>query len=178
MRADAFRFLTQNLGQAFDLALETKDPAYPQIHYVHARRRRSSGGDVADFTYRQAWIDGDHAYRITGKRGHRALVQRDRAGPAAREDPRHRLARVCTSPSATSPRANIFGHQIKTDADGNFELYIGGAERPENWLPTTPGSRKLFIREAFDAWYETPTDAVHRTPRHGRARGRCRRPSG
>src|SRR4030095_10483652 len=27
-RADGFRFLTQNLGQAFDLALETKDTRY------------------------------------------------------------------------------------------------------------------------------------------------------
>ena len=46
---------------------------------------------------------------------------------------------------------------MKTDADGNFELYIGGEKRADNWLPTTPGSRKLFIREAFDAWFETPT---------------------
>src|SRR3546814_4019505 len=25
-----------------------------------------------------------------------------------------------------------------------------------NWLPTTPGSRKLFIRQGFDRWDETP----------------------
>ncbi|HXO82928.1 MAG TPA: hypothetical protein VN856_23940, partial [Mycobacterium sp.] len=31
-RVDAFRFLTQNLGQAFDLALETHDTRYPAIH--------------------------------------------------------------------------------------------------------------------------------------------------
>src|SRR4051812_12278308 len=29
MRADGYRFLTQNLGQAFDLAYETKDTKYP-----------------------------------------------------------------------------------------------------------------------------------------------------
>ena len=46
------------------------------------------------------------------------------------------------------------GSQIKADADGNFELFIGGPQRSENWLPTTPGSRKLFIREAFDSWGE------------------------
>ena len=57
LRADAFRFLTQNLGQAFELALETKDPAFPQIHYFTTPTRKL-GGDVADFTYRQAWIDG------------------------------------------------------------------------------------------------------------------------
>ncbi|MBV9993735.1 MAG: hypothetical protein JO127_00850, partial [Caulobacteraceae bacterium] len=31
-RADGFRYLTQNLSQAFDLALETKDTKYPAIH--------------------------------------------------------------------------------------------------------------------------------------------------
>jgi len=31
-RADGFRYLTQNLSQAFDLALETKDARYPSIH--------------------------------------------------------------------------------------------------------------------------------------------------
>jgi hypothetical protein len=60
--------LTQNLGQAFDLALETKNPAYPQIH-PFCTATRKLGGDVTDFTYRQAWIDRQHAYRITGTRG-------------------------------------------------------------------------------------------------------------
>ena len=67
-RADAFRFLTQNLGQAFDLALETRDPAFPQIHRFTTPTMKL-GGDLADFTYRQAWICGDHVYRLSGKRG-------------------------------------------------------------------------------------------------------------
>src|SRR5471032_2336497 len=67
-RADAFRFLTQNLGQAFDLALETKDTRYPQLH-AFCNPTRKLGGDCADFTYLQAWIDGQSAYRITGNRG-------------------------------------------------------------------------------------------------------------
>ena len=46
-RADAFRYLTQNLGQAFDLALETKDPEYPQIHYFTTPSMKL-GGDVCD----------------------------------------------------------------------------------------------------------------------------------
>ena len=31
-RVDAYRFLTQNLGQAFDLALETRDTSFPVLH--------------------------------------------------------------------------------------------------------------------------------------------------
>ena len=67
-RADAFRFLTQNLGQAFDLALETRDPRYPLIH-AFCNPTRKLGGDCADFAYQQAWIDGESTYRITGNRG-------------------------------------------------------------------------------------------------------------
>jgi hypothetical protein len=40
--------------------------------------------------------------------------------------------------------------------DGSFEPYIGGAKRRPNWLPTTPGSRKLFLGQGFDRWSELP----------------------
>ena len=154
-RADGFRFLTQNLGQAFDLALETKDPAYPQIHYFTTPTMKL-GGDVADFTYRQAWIDGNHAYRITGKRGTARWFNVTVQGPRPETIPGTDWPSL-HEPFGDIPECNILGHQIRADEDGNFELYIGGEERGENWLPTTPGSRKLFIREAFDAWGETPT---------------------
>lgn len=155
LRADAFRFLTQNLGQAFPLALETKDPAYPQIHYF-THPAMKLGSDLADFTYRQAWISGEHQYRIIGSKGtarwFNLTVQGPRAEPVpgTGHTPLH-------EPFGDLPESNLFGHQIAADAQGNFELFIGGPKRAANWLPTTPGSRKLFIREAFDAWGETPT---------------------
>lgn len=155
LRADAFRFLTQNLGQAFPLALETKDTAFPQIHYF-THPTMKLGGDVADFTYRQAWIDGQHTYKITGKKGTARWFNLTVQGPKPDKIPGTDHAPL-HEPFGDVPETNIFGHQIKTDSDGNFEIYIGGEERPENWLPTTPGSRKLFIREAFDAWFEKPT---------------------
>ena len=155
LRADAFRFLAQNLGQAFPLALETRDPAYPQIHYF-THPAMKLGGDVADFTYRQAWISGDHAYRITGKRGTARWFNLTVQGARPARIPGTDFAPL-HEPFGDVPECNIFGHQIETDGDGNFELFVGGPERARNWLPTTPSSRKLFIREAFDAWYETPT---------------------
>lgn len=154
-RADAFRFLTQNLGQAFDLALETRDPAYPQIH-AFCTPNRKLGGDVADFTYRQAWIDGSHSYRISGKRGTARFFNITVQGPRPEKIPGTDWPSL-HEPFGDIPEANLAGQQIETDAEGNFEIRIGGEPRPRNWLPTTPGSRKLFIREAFDAWYETPT---------------------
>ena len=146
-RADAFRFLTQNLGQAFDLALETRDTRYPAIH-AFCNPTRKLGGDCADFTYQQAWIDGESSYRIAGTRGtapfFNVTVQGSRPdGP-----------NVLHEPFGDRPEANLLGHQLSVEADGTFELFIGGAERGPNWLPTTPASRKLFIRQGFDRWDE------------------------
>jgi hypothetical protein len=154
-RADAFRFLAQNLGQAFDLALETKDPAFPQIYtFTHATRKL--GADAADFLYQQAWISGDYAYRITGSIGtarfFNLTVQGERPPKLANGAP------SLHEPFGDTPEANIFGHQINAGCDGRFELFIGGEPRATNWLSITRASRKLFIRQGFDAWDETPWD--------------------
>lgn len=150
-RVDALRFLTQNLGQAFDLALETADTRYPIMH-AFCTPLRKLGGDSADFTYHQAWIDGTHTYRLSGSRGTATFfnitVQGSRPdGPG-----------VLHEPFGDIPEANLLGHQLTTEHDGTFECYIGGPRRGPNWLPTTPGSRKLFIRQGFDRWDERPAE--------------------
>ncbi len=148
-RADAFRFLTQNLGQAFDLALETRDTRYPVIH-AFCNPTRKLGGDCADFTYQQVWIDGESTYRITGTRGTAPFFNITVQG--ARPDGPH----VLHEPFGDVPEVNLFGHQLHVEPDGSFELFIGGPERGPNWLPTTASSRKLFIRQGFDRWDELP----------------------
>lgn len=148
-RADALRFLTQNLGQAFDLALETRDPRYPSIH-AFCGPTRKLGGDCADFTYQQAWIDGTSTYRITGTRGSAPFFNITVQGA------RPTGPQVLHEPFGDVPEANVFGHQLTVEPDGTFELYIGGPQRGPNWLPTTPASRKLFIRQGFDGWDERP----------------------
>lgn len=148
-RVDAVRFLTQNLGQAFDLALETKDTRYPLIH-TFCNPTRKLGGDCADFTYQQAWIDGQSTYRITGTAGTARFFNITVQGPRP-EGPG-----VLHEPFGDVPEANLFGDQLNTASDGSFEIYIGGHERAPNWLPTTAGSRKLFIRQGFDRWDERP----------------------
>lgn len=148
-RVDAFRFLTQNLSQAFDLALETRDSRYPALH-AFCGPTRKLGGDCADFTYQQAWIDGHSTYRLTGTRGtsrfFNVTVQGARLPGAG----------VLHEPFGDTPQANLLGHQLHVDDDGRLELYIGGPERGPNWLPTTEDSRKLFIRQGFDRWDEVP----------------------
>jgi hypothetical protein len=148
-RVDGLRFLTQNLGQAFDLALETRDTRYPVLH-AFCGPTRKLGGDCADFTYQQAWIDGQSSYRLTGSRGTARFFNVTVQGP------RTPGPGTLHEPFGDTPEANLFGHQLSTTGDGQFELFIGGPERQPNWLPTTPGSRKLFIRQGFDRWDESP----------------------
>jgi hypothetical protein len=153
-RADAFRFLTQNLGQAFDLALETKDTRFPVLH-TFCTPFRKLGGDSADFVYQQAWIDGESAYRISGNRGTARFLNFTVQGPRPEKQPGTNWPSL-HEPFGDIPEANLFGHQLKTQPDGSFELYIGGPRRGPNWLPTTAGSRKLFLRQGFDRWTEQP----------------------
>jgi len=153
-RADAYRFLTQNLGQAFDLALETRDPAYPMLHaFCHPTCKL--GGDAADLSYRQAWIDGNRVYRITGTTGTARFLNFTLQGPRPEQQPGTGWPSL-HEPFGDIPEANLLKHQIETAADGSFELYMGGEQRGPNWLPTTPGTRKLFVRQGFDSWEETP----------------------
>jgi hypothetical protein len=154
-RVDALRFLTQNLGQAFDLALETKNTQYPVIH-AFCGPFRKLGGDNADFTYQQAWIDGRSTYRITGNRGTARFFNIAVQGPRPTGRPDQPGWRPLHEPFGDTPEANLFGHDMEVAWDGGFEVWIGGERRGPNWLPTTPGSRKLFIRQGFDDWSELP----------------------
>lgn len=148
-RVDGLRFLTQNLGQAFDLALETRDTGYPSLH-AFCGPTRKLGGDCADFTYQQAWIDGGTTYRITGERGTARFLNITVQGP------RGEGVGVLHEPFGDVPEANLAGDQIEISHDGTLEIHVGGPQRGPNWLPTTPGSRKVFIRQGFDSWQEEP----------------------
>src|ERR1044072_335723 len=144
-RADGFRFLTQNLGQAFDLALETKDTRFPVIH-AFCTPFCKLGGDSADFVYQQAWIDGESVYRICGNKGTARFLNFTVQGPRPEKQPGTDWPSL-HEPFGDIPEANLFGQQLQTAWDGSFELYLGGPKRETNWLPTTPGTRKLFLRQ-------------------------------
>jgi hypothetical protein len=153
-RADGFRYLTQNLSQAFDLALETRNTKYPAFQ-VFCSPTRKLGSDNADCIYIQAWIDGESVYRITGKKGTARMWNVTVQGPRSPASYPN-APRILHEPFGDTPEANLLGDQLKTNWDGSFELYIGGEKQGQNWLPTTGGTRKLFLRQYFDSWDEEP----------------------
>jgi hypothetical protein len=152
-RVDGFRYLTQNLSQAFDLALETKNTKYPAIH-AFCSPTRKLGSDNADCVYLQAWIDGDSVYKLSGKKGTARMWNVTVQGPRPAVRPAGEPRTILHEPFGDTPEANIFGHELKTNWDGTFELYIGGEQRGQNWLPAPKGTRKLYLRQYFDSWDE------------------------
>src|SRR6476659_5182560 len=63
-RTSAFRYLTQNLGQAFDIWLENRDTRRPYLH-AFCGPTRGLGADNADCIYLQSWINDHDTYKIT-----------------------------------------------------------------------------------------------------------------
>jgi Protein of unknown function (DUF1214) len=149
-RADGFRFVTQCVGQAFDLALETKDTAYPSFH-AFCGPTRKLGSDNADAVYLQAWIDGRSVYRVTGTKGSARFWNMTIQGARPESAALH-------EPFGDTPQATLSGAGLVTDENGRFELFIGGEQRGPNWLPTTPESRKIFFRQFFDDFQEEPAN--------------------
>src|ERR1700741_1071758 len=115
-RVDGFRYLTQNLSQAFDLALETKDTKYPRL-LAFCSPTRKLGSDNADCIYLQAWIDGDSTYRITGKKGTCRMWNVTVQGPRS-ADAYGTEAPILQEPFGDTPEANLFGHELTSNWDG------------------------------------------------------------
>ena len=131
------------------MALETRDTRYPALH-TFCGPTRKLGGDCADFTYQQAWIDGQSTYRLTGTRGtarfFNVTVQGARTpGPG-----------VLHEPFGDTPEANLSAISSTSATTGSSSSTSADPSAGRNWLPTTADSRKLFIRQGFDRWDELP----------------------
>jgi hypothetical protein len=52
----------------------------------------------------------------------------------------------------SKPAVTILPSDLELDADGNFEIFIGGQERERQWWPLHAGTTGLTTREFFDDW--------------------------
>ncbi len=53
------------------------------------------------------------------------------------------------------------GFELETQADGSFELWIGGEKRGDNWLRSAENAEFLLVRQYFDDWEgERPADLL------------------
>ena len=145
-RTNAFRYLTQNLSQAFDIWLENRDTRRPYLH-AFCGPTRGLGADNADCIYLQSWINDHDTYKISGNKGTARMFNIAVQGP---------WRATLHEPFGDTPFANVFGEQLETDWDGNFVLWISPEPHPGNWMQSVPGVRKIFYRQYFDTWDEVP----------------------
>jgi hypothetical protein len=147
-RTFAFRYLTQNVSQAFDMWLENRNTRYPNIH-AFCSPIRGLGADNADCIYLQSWINDYDTYKISGTMGTARMFNLAVQGP--HRGPLH-------DPFGDTPFANLFGEEIEADWDGNFTVWISPEPHEGNWIQSQPGTRKIYYRQYFDGWDEVPAN--------------------
>lgn len=117
------------------------DPDFPFFHEINTRTK--AGMDNSDQRYQIARLDGDATYRIWGTRGTSRRLDFTLYG----EDE--------MSPSISS----VITEDLEVDAEGRFELFVGGETRPGNWLESRPGPVRLLVRQIHADWpAEVPGD--------------------
>ena len=150
-RAAGFQYLSQNISLGLDKGFEHADPLFPQL-FRNMTPTRKYGGDNPDCIYLQATVDGAQTYRIVGNMGTAQYI----VFSAYRGDGHGgiRTAVENLKPGVSSEVAKLLKHEVRTDWDGNFELFLSPDEQQGNWIKTTPDTKRLLIRQFFAAWDE------------------------
>jgi hypothetical protein len=132
----AYRYLATLLYVGLDIHLLTADPDRPEWS-VSFSPHAPYGGDHRDGLYHGTMIDPDGTYRVTG---------RPRGGLPV-------VANIQTMDGWWQPgRANktietLDVLTLEQDADGGFELIVGGPKRGGNWLPLAPNATHMMFRQ-------------------------------
>jgi hypothetical protein len=137
-RAAGFQQIARNISLALQFNYEYKDPLFPELaRYFDPTRKQ--GGDNSDCVYVGAQINGTDRYRISGDRGSSRYFS---------------VVAVETGATPWGGRvvSTLYGHELKAEVDGSFELLIGPDPQPGNWLRTTPDTFRVTIRQYFADW--------------------------
>lgn len=143
----------EGAAQAHKVLLEAQAAAYnltiaPDLRRPRLQRQTVFTSGVydwlmpnPDFIYRYGFLDGDGAYRLTGKRGASAFLDiQTIAGFFG--DPDLKLL-------------DSFQLDAWTDAAGDIDVFLSAVRPAEkkNWVPLTPGRlNTIILREAFSDW--------------------------
>ena len=135
-RAEGFRYLTRLLRLSLEKNIEFSNPDYPQF-YSLSHETAKIGNDNPDNYYQNCEVDGSREYRIRGNRGSVAYLSiESKAGSFA-------------SGGDMAPTGHVELDQLEVDDQGNFELMVSAREYPGNWLPMTPETDNLLVRQTF-----------------------------
>jgi hypothetical protein len=133
-QAEGLRYLTRLLRGGIEKFVEYSDPTDPCLANVYNTHLKW-GLDNPDSLYAMGYVDGQREYVITGNVGTVSYFN------------------FTSSKMSTTAKYEITGvlnsTDVKTDANGNYTVYVGGPKRDTNWLPMDPQSNSLLVRQTF-----------------------------
>lgn len=134
-RAEGFRYLTRLLRNGLESTIEGGSAEYPALRSLGNMVKM--GADNPDNLYQGASINGQYEYRISGNRGSVFYLGFSSISGGYGTD-------------GTMITDGFLDHtQLKTEADGSFEIILSQQEQSGNWLPMTAKTRSLNIRQTF-----------------------------
>ena len=145
-QAEGYRYLSRLARAGLMAFVEHADPNAPVLHRV-ANETTKLGADNPDNFYQTASLDGNYDYKITGRRNTIAYLSLGtQAGNYGQG-------------GGLPPTGYIESDQIEMDEDGCFELVLSARPQEGNWLPMTPETGALVVRQTFlDRDTEVPAD--------------------
>lgn len=140
-RAAGFRYLTQFLEAGINFCVAHADGDYPEFTRMMDIGMRW-GLDSPDCLYIVATLRDDREYRIWGDPGSSNHMDiQVNTGHYALGDI-----------GAIQTLGSISGDELEKGPGGEVEIFIGGEERPSNWVASGPGARFVMVRQNFQDW--------------------------
>jgi Protein of unknown function (DUF1214) len=135
--ADGHRLLMHILETAVHQELES-DPDRPEFRLVTGPHRKALG-DNPDAIYLRAPLDPEQAYRVSGNLAGAVYLSFtiEAGAPAPGRYP-------------TRSGGVINNTQFDVDADGSYEVFVGGPPRGHNWIELPGDAGKVTVRMYFE----------------------------
>lgn len=145
-QAEGVRYLTRLTRGGLEAFVEYCDPAFPVLRRM-AHETVKMGADNPDNYYFNAQISGKYEYRITGKRNTVDYIgfftQNGNYGTTG----------------GLAPCGQLQPYDLKTRADGSFEIFLSKTPKGENWLKTEEETGMVMVRQTFlDRFREVPAE--------------------
>ncbi len=133
---DAHRALMHLLEGGLATFFET-DPAHPRFERIVNPHRKFTG-DNADAIYYDAPLSPDHAYRVRGRMDGAVYVS---------------MTIECETDDGSMGKrtgGSINDTLFDVDAEGRFEVFLGGPPRERNWLELVSGASRVTTRHYYE----------------------------
>ena len=138
LRAEGYRYVSRLINLAHQIYVEFGDPAWPSLFRV-GDDTTPFGATNTDNNYYRAMVDPVGTYRVSGDvTGVKELLFSVQDGEFVF--------------GKTEVLAELSLEELAIGDDGFLELFLGGAERPSNWLPLASDAVYLNVREFVGDW--------------------------